>query len=293
MTINAQTDPETGLRFYTWKDLILPSVTSTRRLIGMPFTLHQWTLSQVIDRAVTDHDLITAMLQRPKRPRERKHDANVIIEVRKHLRAAATEERDLAGDRGQRAHDAIAVGLKPDQVDPDLFGYVAQYWDWLDTMGARILWQERQVWNLTYGYAGTADALVLLPDGRIVCVDWKTSKGVYLDHAIQVIAYGMGEFVGENDVIDQKATDLLQQASTLAILHLSEHEWEWLEVRADPVIFQAFLGSLSFAKFLHAMGNSIDPVIVSKRKGGTLVPALAQGLKLIEGQRSQPNGISN
>ena len=219
----------------------------------MPFTLHQWTLSQVIDRAITDHDLIEQMLKRPKRTRERNRDANVLIEVGKHLRRAATEERDLAGDRGTRAHDAIDVGLKPGQVDTDLFGYVAQYWDWRDTMGAKVLWQERQVWNLTYGYAGTADALVLLPDGRIVCVDWKTSKGVYLDHAIQLIAYGMGEFVGENDVVDKQATDLLQQASTLAILHLSEHEWEWLEVRADPVIFQAFLGSLSFAKFLHAM----------------------------------------
>lgn len=291
--INAATDPDTGLRMYTWQQQVVPSVTSIRRLIGMPFNLHHWTVSKVIDRAISQHQMIDAMLNRERRKYERNREANIIREVSKHLRAAATDERDIAGEKGTAIHDAIALGLQPGQVDQAIFGYVAQYHDWLQTMNARILWQERQVWNLTYGYAGTADALVLLPDGRIICVDWKSSRGVYLDHAIQLIAYGMGEFVGENDVIDQQATDYLTQASGLAILHLSENEWEWLEVRADPVIFQAFLGSLSFAKFLYAMQNSIDPVIVSKRKGGTLVPALAAGLKLIEGQRSQPNGTGN
>lgn len=291
--INAQTDPETGLRFYTWKDQLLPSVTSTRRLIGMPFTLHQWTLSQVIDRAIVDHNLIDSMLNRPRRPRERVREANIIREVSKHLRAAATEERDLGAERGTLIHDAIALGLQPGQCDISIFGYMAQYHDWLQTMKPQILWQERQVWNLTYGYAGTADALLLLPDGRVVLTDWKSSKSVYLDHAIQLIAYGMSEFVGENDVIDKAASAWLDKASTLAILHLGEYEWEWIEVRAEPVIFQAFLGSLSFAKFLHAMQNSIDPVIVTKRKGGTLVPALASSLKLIEGQKEQPNGNAN
>ena len=292
MTTNARTDPETGLRFYDWQGIEYPSVTSIRRLIGMPFTLHNWTLSQVIDRAVTDHDLIGAMLKRPRRPRERAHETNILKEVRSHLRAAATEERDLAGDRGTRAHDAIALGLSPDEVDPDIFGYVVQFQDFMHTLQPRILWSERQVWNLTHGYAGTGDALMMLPDGRIFVVDYKTSKGVYIDHAIQVIAYGMAEFVGENDVIDQQATEQLLAASGLAILHLGEYEWEWIEVVADPTIFAGFLGSLAFAKFLHSKQNSIDPLIVKRSKGGTLVPALAKGLRLINGQKGSAN-VSN
>lgn len=291
MTTNARTDPDTGLRFYDWQGEEYPSVTSVRRLIGMPFTLHNWALSQVIDRAITDHALVDQMLKRPKRPRERNREANIIREVRKHLRAAATEERDLAGDRGSRAHDAIALGLAPEAVDPDIFGYVVQFIDFMQTMRPQILWSERQIWNLTYGYAGTGDALMQLPSGLIYVVDYKTSKGVYIDHAIQLIAYGMGEFVGENDVIDQPATDLLRRADGLAVLHLSETDWEWIEVEANPVIFQGFLGSLTFAKFLHSMRNEIEPLVIRRTRGGTLVPALVQSLQMVE--EGDTHGISN
>lgn len=286
--INARTDPSTGLRFYNWDGREYPSVTSVRRLIGMPFTLHNWALSQVIDRAITDHAVIDQMLNRPRRSRERVRDKNVVIEVAKHLRAAATEERDLAGDRGQRAHEAIALGLSPEVVaatQPDIFGHVVQYHDFMRSKGAELVWSERQLWNLTYGYAGTGDALMRFPSGRVLVVDYKTSKSVYIDHAIQLVAYGMAEFVGENGVVDLWATEWLARADGLAILHLSEQAWEWVEVRPDPVIFQGFLGALAFATFLHAKDNRIDPLVAHRERGGTLVPALAASLRLVKGTK--------
>ena len=296
MTTNARTDPETGLRFYEWQGREYPSVTSIRRLIGMPFTLHNWTLSQVIDRAVSDHQLIGAMLTREKRPRERVRDTNVLKEVRAHLRAAATEERDLPGDKGTRAHDAISLGLHPDEVDPDIFGHVVQFRDFMQTMRPTILWSERQVWNLTYGYAGTGDAMMLMPPQPplhptpwVCMVDYKTSKGVYIDHAIQLMAYAMAEFVGENGVIDHSATNHLINVGGMAVLHLSENEWEWIEIRSEPRLFQGFLGSLAFAQFLHDYQNKIDPLVAHKIKGGTLVPALAKGLRLIQNKET-PDG---
>lgn len=292
MTVNAHTDPESGLRFYTWKGRELPSVTSIRRLIGMPFTLHNWTLSQVIDRAITDHAVIDSMLVRPKRPRERTREANVLKEVQQHLRRAATEERDRAGDKGTRAHAAIADGLDLSACDPDVAGFVAQHHDFMRASGAKTLWAERQVFNLKYGYAGTGDVLLLIPAGwpkaqspeRIVVTDLKTSKGVYLDHAVQVMAYAMGEFVGENDVVDAGATAQLHAASALGILHLSDTTWEWIEIRPEPTLFQGFVGSLAFATFLHTNDNQIDALIESRTRGGTLVPALARSLHLIEGK---------
>lgn len=280
---NARTDPDSGLRFYTWEGRDYPSVTSVRRLVGMPFTLHNYALSQVIDRAITDHQLIDQMLNRPRRIRERVRDKNVLREVRKHLRAAATEERDMAGDIGTRAHDAIRDGLRPAQVDPDIFGRLVQFYDFIETKRVRILWQEKQVWNMTYGYAGSADALLLFPNGRIFVTDYKTGNGVYIDHAIQVVAYGMGEFVGENGVVDVVATNQLARADGLGILHLSDNDWEWVEVRPDPDIFTAFIGSLTFAKFLHVKDNLIEPLIVHREKGGTLVPALAKSIRAAGG----------
>lgn len=284
--INARTDPETGLRFYNWDGREYPSVTSVRRLIGMPFTLHNWALSQVIDRAITDHEVIDHMLKRPRRSRERVRDKNVVIEVAKHLRAAATEERDLAGDRGNRAHDAIAARLAPDVVaatQPDIFGHVVQFHDFMRTKNAELIWSERQLWNLTYGYAGTGDALMRFPNGRVFVVDYKTSKGVYIDHAIQLVAYGMCEFVGEHGVTDLWATEWLARADGLGILHLSEQAWEWVEVRPEPAIFNGFIGALAFAQFLHSKGNQIEPLVAHRERGGTLVPALAASLRLIQG----------
>jgi len=288
--LNARTDPETGLRFYSWNGREYPSVTSIRKLVGMPYPLHWWALNRVVDRAITDHDLIGQMLTRGRRKYERKRDQNVITEVAKHLRAASTEERDAAGDRGDRAHLAIAAGLRPEQVDPDIFGHVVQFNDFMQTKGASMVWQERQIWNLTYGYAGSADALMRFPSGRLFCVDYKTSRGVYLEHAIQLVAYGMGEFVGQNGVIDRSATAHLLAADGLGILHLSESGWEWIEVTPDPDIFRAFIGALAFARFLHSKGNILDPLVAHRERGGTLVPALATSLRLHPGTANNKEG---
>lgn len=287
MTTNARTDPESGLRFYDWKGEAYPSVTSIRRLIGMPFTLHNWALSQVIDRALTDHAQIEAMLQRPALPRERKREQNVVKEVRAHLRKAATEERDLAGDRGTRAHDAIASGLMPLSADPDIRGYLYQFYDAIRELGATILLSERQVWNLTYGYAGTLDVVLQLPDGRVIVTDYKTSKGVYIDHAVQLMAYCMAEFVGENDKVDAVATKHLLSADGMAILHLSETQWEFVEITPDTTLFQGFLGSLAFARFLHMHDNKIDGLVDHRIKGGTLVPVLQAS---IDAQKEAQDG---
>jgi hypothetical protein len=291
MTTNARTDPQTGLRFYTWQGVDYPSVTSIRRLIGMPFTLHNWALSKVIDRAIVDHTTVGQMLERPKKPRERTKDANVLKEVRAYLRAAATEERDKAGDRGTQVHEAIANISPLNQVSPEVVGPLSQYYDFMQESGASILWAERQVFNLTHGYAGTGDALLLIPAGwpepkypeRIVMTDYKSSKGVYIDHAVQLMAYTMAEFVGENDKVDAVATQQLHDVSGMAILHLSDTEWEWIEVRGERTLFAGFVASLVFARFLDANDNSIEPLIETRRKGGTLVPALARGLKLVGG----------
>ena len=91
---NATTDPETGLRYYDWKGRKLPSSTSLRRMAGLPFRLHQWTISKVVERAVLENQILAPMLDRPASPRERVRDKNVAKEASRWLRSAATEERD-------------------------------------------------------------------------------------------------------------------------------------------------------------------------------------------------------
>jgi hypothetical protein len=245
---NATTDPETGLRYYEWKGQKLPSSTSLRRMAGLPFKLHQWAISKVVQRAVDENAILRTMLDRPKRPRERVRDKNVAKEASKWLRSAATEERDAAAELGTYVHDAAVHRTPLSQVDPIARPYLIQFYDWITDSGGNIVATEKQVFNLTEGYAGTFDLLVEWPlSGDIGVIDLKTGSGTYSDHALQLMSYAMGEFIGEDDVIDVALTDALHRANTMALLHLREDGWHYQRVPASPQLFAAFKGLIAYA----------------------------------------------
>lgn len=236
---NARTDPESGLRYYRWRGRDLVSVTTARRMAGIPHKLHQWSLTQVIDYAL-DH--LQDHVERLK-----SGDPGQLQLIRHELRAAATAERDAAGKLGTAVHDAAAEGRSLADVPAAVAPRLRQYLDWLAVSGAEILGSEFQVFNLTVGYAGTVDLLVRLRDGSIWLIDLKTGKGVYTDHALQAMKYGMAEFVGSDDIVDVELTALLHQIKGLAILHLADDGWEFLPVLADPEMWAACRGLLKFA----------------------------------------------
>jgi hypothetical protein len=244
---NATTDPETGLRYYDWKGRKLPSSTSLRRMAGLPFKLHQWTISKVVERAVMEHGILTQMLDRPAKPRERVRDKNVQKEAGRWLRSAATEERDAAAELGTLVHDLAVRQVPVHLADPDAQPYLLWFYDWLQKSGCNIIATEKQVFNLTVGYAGTFDFLVEFPNGDIGVIDLKTGRGTYTDHALQLVSYAMGEFIGQDDVIDQVLTDALHEANTMALLHVSETGWHYQRIPADAEMFIAFRGLAAFA----------------------------------------------
>jgi hypothetical protein len=262
---NAWTDPETGLRFYDWQGRQLPSATTIRRLAGIPHRLSQWQISKVVDRAVTEHMELQRMLTRERRPRERVLEKNRITEASKWLRAAATEERDASAKLGTLVHDACAQGFDPDTLEPALQPRVRRFREWLERYGAVVLATEFQCWNLTHGYAGTADLLVRFPNGQIWLVDLKTGKGTYAEHALQLTYYRMAEFVGRDGVVDQATTELLQQAAGIAVLHLTDDHWEFRSIRLDDETWRAARGLLAFAMWSHVHADIGDVTLASRR----------------------------
>lgn len=245
---NAYTDKDSGLRFYRWQGRDLPSVTSVRRMAGLPFGLHHWTVSQVI----------TAAMEAAGGIAERLGSGDPAMEqvIRSELRSAATAERDRAADLGTAVHDAIAAGRDLEDMPEELRPRARQFKAWLALSGAQLLASEFQVFNLTEGYAGTVDALVRLRDGRVFVVDYKTGKGLYSDHALQVVAYAQAELVGADDRIDDTLTELLGQVSGLALLHLTDDQWEFVQVRYDQETWDAFRGLLRFATWSHTHSNA-------------------------------------
>lgn len=256
---NAYTDPASGLRFYRWQGRDLPSVTSIRRMAGIPHGLHQWAIGKVIDRVLDDFGKIRTLVE--------SGDPGNVKVVRTHLRAGATAERDLAAALGTAVHDAAATGRSLSEVTPEVAPRLRQYLDWLEVSGAEILASEFQCWNLTVGYAGTADLLVRLRDGSVWLVDIKTGKGVYADHASQCVAYARAEFVGADDEIDAELTALLREVTGTAVLHLSDKGWEFVKLVDDDAVWNAFRGLLLFATWT-AQHPSAESITLAIRSGG-------------------------
>jgi hypothetical protein len=269
---NAHTDPETGLRYYDWRGQKLPSTTSLRRMAGVPFTLHQWALSRVIERAVEEHTLLETMMSRPNRPRERVRDKNVRKEASRWLRSAATEERDAAAELGTLVHDlAVARVALQNVADPDARPYLGNFYDWLDVSGVHIIATEQQVFAPTLGYAGTFDILGEFPNGDIGVIDLKTGKGTWPEHALQLVSYALAEFVGKDDVIDVALTDALHQANTMALLHLQADGWEYQRIPADAKMFEAFRGLIDFAVWM-AKHPTLAGLVDDQQSGGVVYP---------------------
>lgn len=260
---NARTLPGTGLRFYTWQGQEYPSVTTIRRLAGVPHGLHQWGLGEVAKAAIA---LAPEVMQAQWNPDEKEREA-LLARLRAEMRAGATAERDAAARLGVAVHDAAAARLAPGAVGADVRPRLAQFHDWLDVSGAQVLASEFQCWNLSVGYAGTADLLVRLRDGTVWLVDLKTGKGVYGEHALQLIAYLMAEFVGADDEVWQDATSLLHEASGMAILHLADDHWEFRAMPPDAETWRAFRGLLAFATWMR-LHERADDVTLAKRRGG-------------------------
>ncbi len=254
---NADTDSN-GLRYYTWQGNRYPSVTTIRRLAGIPHGLHQWSLNQVIDRVMDEAPSIALRLG--------SGEPSEVALVRHYLRQAATEQRDKAAALGTAVHAAAAEGKALTEVGPDIAPRLRQYLDWRDRSGVEILATEFQVWNPTVGYAGTCDLLGRFPDGSIWVIDLKTGKGVYGEHALQLMAYLMAEFVGSDDTVDEATTTLLKQARGIAVLHLGAADWEFISLRSDAETWRAYRGLLAFGVWM-AAHEPIDAVKLGSRKG--------------------------
>lgn len=272
LTINAgppdaRTDPGTGLRSYRWKGREYPSVTSIRRMAGVPHGLVSWQLSQVIRRATVEHDTLAAMLSRERRPRERALEANRIEEASRWLRSAATEERDRSAALGTAVHDAASSGKRPEDVPEEVAPRLRQYLDWLEMSGAEIVASEFQCFSPSVGYAGTCDALVRFPRGDLHVMDIKTGGGIYAEHALQVAAYAMADLVGTADEVDHETTDLLHAHTGLGILHLADDGWEYVVLRRDPEAWEAFRGLLRFAAWMAAHPDARSITAASRRSG--------------------------
>jgi len=253
-----------GKRIYTWRGRQLPSVTSVPKLVGIPDRLHRWFVGNLIDHVVDNASAISL--------RTATGDEREVKALRSDLWRAVQGEQ-TARVVGIALHRAASLGDDPDHVHPDIAPRLRQYLDWRATSGIEILGSEFQVWNLAEGYAGTVDLLGRFPDGSVWVIDLKTGKGVYTESVLQLMAYAMAEFVGADDVVDERLTGLLRQVAGIAVLHLGDAGWEFLSIRPDPGAWTAFRGLLRYGTWMNANPELDSLVVARRRSDGATIPA--------------------
>lgn len=106
-----------------------------------------------------------------------------------------------AGRRGTAVHEIcelIDYGAEPDEIEPELVGYVKAYMDFLRDY--RPKW-ERIEWQVSHpllGFAGTLDRYGIV-EGKYTIVDIKTTasmdRAAKIALACQLAGYGMAEDV--------------------------------------------------------------------------------------------------
>lgn len=168
------------------------------------------------------------------------------------LRKAPWRNRDRAGARGTTVH-AVADNI----MSGKSYEVEALIEPWIHALN-RFVTEARPQPLMTEvtGYsektltAGTFDLLCTLdaaPELGRVLIDWKTSKGVYEDMAVQVVGgYGLGfEYILDGN--DQEVE--WQPPDTCMIVHLEQNGYTARPIPMDRIYRRAFLACLEIRKW--------------------------------------------
>lgn len=187
-------------RLYQTPIGLLPSVTTILQVLGLSKgALIAWSAREERKACLEAAAEVYA---------EGKHEdgpAGFASAVEARIGHAKQHQKQLqaAGEIGTAIHEAIRAYLNG-LIDPDrrgiqekaladqvLWGFMA-FEDWWKGSGLRAVLTEQPVyreWVGHGGYGGTVDLLALDTQGDLGIVDFKTGKGIYDEHHLQVAAY--------------------------------------------------------------------------------------------------------
>lgn len=172
------------------------SVTTLVKLgLGTSDALVRWSEGEVAGAAYDRFNILQQFVE------DKDRDGAV-----KFLKDARWQKLGKASARGTDLHKAaeqLALGNQPD-VEDHILPYLEQYQRFLADHAPTFLMAEAPVYNVTHGYAGTSDGVMVL-DGKTLVFDIKTtahapdsgrSRPPFPEVALQLVAYRRAELVG-------------------------------------------------------------------------------------------------
>lgn len=172
--------------------------------------------------------------------------------------------------RGTEVHavaEAINLGQTVD-VSDEIRPYVDQYVAFLREHSPTFECAEAPVYNLTWGYAGTLDAIAVI-DGRRCVLDIKTTdkrpgqpRPPYPETALQLCAYARSEGVGVNPerftvsggrryyvLTEDEQLEPMPEIEGAFALIVSPYDFQLVPAAIDEPIWEAFLHAREIARW--------------------------------------------
>lgn len=213
---------------------------------GLPSpALTAWGMKAVAEYAVANHRQLSSMLEtvRVRRADDGSMllvtDPDAVQAAIDWLKGSPYRERDRKADIGTAVHqaaEAYILGKPWPEAGDDVAPYVEQFRRFVDDFDPAFELAEASVYNRTEAYAGTLDAIAVIPGRGRALIDFKTTgKGVYPEHALQLAMYRYAEFIGLPDGTEAP----MPEVDGCAVLWLSPTEYQLVPLVADEQVFTA------------------------------------------------------
>jgi hypothetical protein len=227
-----------GRHYRTHEDELVPSVTNIIGILDKP-ALPRWAANMVAERAMHLKHSLGNM-----------SDSEVVDT----LKGAPWSKSQRAADRGTDIHaylEARLNGLEPEELSADAEPYKAAADDWFDAVGASFEDVQTEVTLFHPRYAGTTD-LIGRVDGRINIVDFKTSKAIYDEAALQLSALAGCYTQADGSTVPWRdETGFMVEVPRLVVVRIGADKWQEKEVANPHDGMTAFFGLLDAWHWKH------------------------------------------
>jgi hypothetical protein len=183
------------------------------------------------------------------------------------LKGAHYRDRDKAAARGTDVHQLAEEILNGQEVEvPEhLQGFVDGYVAFIDRWKIDPIVTEKPCANRQWWYAGTFDAIVEIGAGQLkgkrLLLDWKTSKGVYGETAMQLAAYRHADFYALEDGTEVQ----MPEVDGLGVVHVRPDGCDLYEIQDPDAGWKQFQHVQYVAKQVDAVKAQIaDPTFLEE-----------------------------
>jgi hypothetical protein len=171
------------------------------------------------------------------------------------LKGSPWSKSKRAADRGTDIHaylEALLNRWEPEELSSDAEPYRAAADAWFDEVGASLEDVQTEVTMFHAGYAGTTDVIAKDENGWVV-LDFKTSKAIYDEAALQLAALSACSFLADGSVVPWRNEDgsLIAQPK-LVVVRIGDDGWEEKVVSDPHGSLVAFFGLLDAWHWKHS-----------------------------------------